>query len=309
MAIQMKRGELAYLDKSRLQSGEIVMATDENYVGIAIAPSNVKEIALKNDVARKGGGIIDIANGCFTFDRGYLPVPIETSYIDIVTMPDKLTYSDGETISIRGISVHAYDGNGNDLGELPLDSLKHTTRASVHTGITANCDPDITGSSNAIISTAGTTISTFSGGRSPVTKLYDGDGAFLIGKNVMGTSWGGNWCEFFGMSDVQSAAIVNMPTQTPGAGKVTINNIDYYISGPASNGSWGGATPSTVTNPLNLPVVSDVQLNAPNSSMSIAQVKYVIRSLNLLWVGGAVTITVVREDGKELNVQYGITVS
>lgn len=45
MAIQMRRGAYANLDKSKLVAGEIVMSTDTNYVGIAKAPSQVLQLA------------------------------------------------------------------------------------------------------------------------------------------------------------------------------------------------------------------------------------------------------------------------
>ena len=66
MAIQMKRGELAYLDKSRLSAGEMVVATDEDYIGVAKAPSNVVQLATMKDVKRKGN-IYAVVDGCLTF--------------------------------------------------------------------------------------------------------------------------------------------------------------------------------------------------------------------------------------------------
>ena len=52
MAIQMRRGLLADLDKSKLVAGEIVVALDNNkdYIGVAKAPSNVVELASKTYV-------------------------------------------------------------------------------------------------------------------------------------------------------------------------------------------------------------------------------------------------------------------
>lgn len=52
MAIQMRRGLLADLDKSKLVAGEIVVALDNNkdYIGVAKAPSNVVELASKDYV-------------------------------------------------------------------------------------------------------------------------------------------------------------------------------------------------------------------------------------------------------------------
>lgn len=61
MAIQMRRGLYANLDKSKLVAGEIVVATDNarDYVGVAKAPNNVIDLATQNDlqnvVVQKGG--------------------------------------------------------------------------------------------------------------------------------------------------------------------------------------------------------------------------------------------------------------
>lgn len=54
MAIQMRRGLYADLDKSKLVAGEIVMSTDSGYVGIAKAPSDVMQLATVDML----GGII-----------------------------------------------------------------------------------------------------------------------------------------------------------------------------------------------------------------------------------------------------------
>lgn len=69
MAIQMRRGNLANLDKSKLVAGEIVVATDENYVGVAKAPSNVIELATKDDlhniIVEEGG--VTVVNETLVF--------------------------------------------------------------------------------------------------------------------------------------------------------------------------------------------------------------------------------------------------
>lgn len=56
MAIQMRRGLKADLDTSKLVAGEIVVATDQNqdYVGIAKAPSDVVQLATKDMVDNAG---------------------------------------------------------------------------------------------------------------------------------------------------------------------------------------------------------------------------------------------------------------
>ena len=52
MAIQMRRGQYADLDKSKLVAGEIVVAldNDKDYVGVAKSANNVIELASKKDV-------------------------------------------------------------------------------------------------------------------------------------------------------------------------------------------------------------------------------------------------------------------
>ena len=52
MAIQMRRGLVADLDKSKLVAGEIVVGLDSNkdYIGVAKAPSNVVQLATQDDV-------------------------------------------------------------------------------------------------------------------------------------------------------------------------------------------------------------------------------------------------------------------
>lgn len=50
MAIQMRRGLKADLDKSKLVAGEIVVKTDAREVGVAVAPSDVIDLATKDDI-------------------------------------------------------------------------------------------------------------------------------------------------------------------------------------------------------------------------------------------------------------------
>ena len=71
MAIQMRRGNIANLDKSRLVAGEIVVGTDagQDYVGVAKAPSIVVDLATKEDlnnvIALEGG--VAVTNGTLVF--------------------------------------------------------------------------------------------------------------------------------------------------------------------------------------------------------------------------------------------------
>lgn len=55
MAIQMRRGLWANLDTSKLVAGEIVCGTDAgtDHVGIAKAPSQLIELATKEDIDGK----------------------------------------------------------------------------------------------------------------------------------------------------------------------------------------------------------------------------------------------------------------
>lgn len=71
MAIQMRRGNYANLDKSKLVAGEVVVATDNahNYVGVAKAPNNVIDLAtqddLQNIILEKGG--VAVVDECLIF--------------------------------------------------------------------------------------------------------------------------------------------------------------------------------------------------------------------------------------------------
>ena len=61
MAIQMRRGLYANLDKSKLVAGEIVVAldNDRDYVGVAKAPNTVVELATKDDIEDVGHLTVD----------------------------------------------------------------------------------------------------------------------------------------------------------------------------------------------------------------------------------------------------------
>ena len=61
MAIQIRRGMYADLDKSKLVAGEVVVALDNNkdYVGVAKAPSDVIELATKDDIAQTGRLVVE----------------------------------------------------------------------------------------------------------------------------------------------------------------------------------------------------------------------------------------------------------
>lgn len=58
-----------------------------------------------------------------TDSSGYIVETKVPSEIRITTPPDLLTYSDGETIDFTGLTVTAYDGNGQSMGEVPFREL------------------------------------------------------------------------------------------------------------------------------------------------------------------------------------------
>lgn len=65
MAIQMRRGLVADLDRSRLVAGEVVVGldNDKNFVGVAKAPSDVIELATKDDLNNIYSVSFEIING------------------------------------------------------------------------------------------------------------------------------------------------------------------------------------------------------------------------------------------------------
>ena len=70
MAIQMRRGAYSNLDKSKLVAGEIVLAQDTDYVGIAKEPDIVLELAKKDDLDNVVAGTFNVINGCLTYIEG-----------------------------------------------------------------------------------------------------------------------------------------------------------------------------------------------------------------------------------------------
>lgn len=71
MAIQMRRGAFANLDKSKLVAGEIVVATDSgrDYVGVAKAPNDVLQMATQEDLDNIITETMTVTNGCLVFER------------------------------------------------------------------------------------------------------------------------------------------------------------------------------------------------------------------------------------------------
>jgi hypothetical protein len=225
------------------------------------------------------------------------PVPVGESYIDIVTLPNKLIYGRGQAIDITGLVVHLYDENGVDMGVIPNRYLTHTATASLRSGMTASSSHG-----NALVTTGNTIISENNGSRSPITKTNSGYAACLIGENALGDQYGGNWFVYGGISDTAAKAEIRTPTTSLEMKSFNIHNLTYYLSTCGTNRDWGGAT--TTSNPLGIPKTVNYQWASPNESVSEQKFKYLLRYANVLFVGEAVTISY-----RGLNVQYGIEVS
>ena len=58
-----------------------------------------------------------------TDDDGYLDDIVTPESIAVTTLPATVQYTDGQTIVYTGIVVHAYDSDGEDLGEVPFNEL------------------------------------------------------------------------------------------------------------------------------------------------------------------------------------------
>ena len=71
MALQMRRGKLSELDTSLLQAGEMVVATDVDFVAYTKAPSDIVPLATKKEVINsiEGATLVDVVDGCFTFKK------------------------------------------------------------------------------------------------------------------------------------------------------------------------------------------------------------------------------------------------
>lgn len=69
MAIQMRRGNVADLDESKLVAGEFVVGTDEEFVAVAKGASDLVRLATKNDLDNlvAVSGIVTVSSGVLTF--------------------------------------------------------------------------------------------------------------------------------------------------------------------------------------------------------------------------------------------------
>lgn len=71
MAIRMKRGKLAELDTSLVQSGELLVATDTDFVAYAKGQSDIVQLASKKDVinAVQSGTLVDVTGKKLIFRK------------------------------------------------------------------------------------------------------------------------------------------------------------------------------------------------------------------------------------------------
>ena len=67
MAIQMRRGLYNKLDPSKLVGGEVVIATDNGFVGIAKAPSDLVQLATQEDLEEVVIDAVTVENGVLIF--------------------------------------------------------------------------------------------------------------------------------------------------------------------------------------------------------------------------------------------------
>lgn len=70
MAIQLRRGAYADLDKSKLVAGEVVVGLDSgrNYIGVAKAPSDVLQLATQEDLDNIISKDVKVENGILIFE-------------------------------------------------------------------------------------------------------------------------------------------------------------------------------------------------------------------------------------------------
>lgn len=59
---------------------------------------------------------------------------INASSIAIITQPTKLSYTDGEAIDVGGMVVKGFDGNGDEIGVIPNNSLSLNPAVAHYTG-------------------------------------------------------------------------------------------------------------------------------------------------------------------------------
>ena len=143
MAIQMRRGAYANLDKSKLVAGEIVMSTDTNYVGIAKAPSQVLQLAttdmLELPVASTNTlGGVKVGDNLSIDSNGRLSATGGGGGTTVIANPTGTATDDLTKIQIGQTIYDIEGGGGSGAGytkELVYDSGSDTTYAPVSSAV------------------------------------------------------------------------------------------------------------------------------------------------------------------------------
>lgn len=217
-------------------------------------------------------------------------------YLEIVTLPNKLTYEEGEAIDITGLVV-----TSSTSGVIPHSELTYTQHAALRTGITAT-------RSNAIVSRGNTLLSENDGSRSPVIKLNDGDAACIASYDGIQDIWdedhwryGGNWFGIVTISDNRYSAYTSAGTSGTSPYGLDFNNLTYYYQEQFSNSQWGMA--SEMTNPLGLPELYGYKFATVNEQPTKRRFLEALQIIGFQFIGGAVTL-----EHNGVIIQYGIDV-
>lgn len=224
-------------------------------------------------------------------------------YIDVYQMPNKLAYIDGDTIDTTGLVIHKYAANGTDQGVLNLNDINITDKAKIRVGIIskyklATQADELIADSNA----------DSSWGIKTDYKNADGPSVPLLGTNVGGDSYYGSWFGIFNISDTKTKGDMHRDGGSViSAGNIfTINGIRYYIAWEGKNYNFQRCT--EIYNPNGFAEIKNVQLFTPNEALSLSSVKKMLKYLEALVDGGAVTIKTRDANGKLMVCQYGIDV-
>lgn len=100
MAIRMKRGKLAELDTSLVQSGELLVATDTDFVAYAKGQSDIVQLASKEDVvkASEGGTLVDVDGKRLIFSK-YVP-HLSLSYVKNYEVDTEYTFNTCDIVDV-----------------------------------------------------------------------------------------------------------------------------------------------------------------------------------------------------------------
>ena len=118
---------------------------------------------------------------------------------------------------------------------------------------------------DALVTRAGTVLSTNNGFRTPYVKRYDGEAAAFIAFNDAGSQWSGGWVTVyliapFGMGADSAKMSVAGNYHADHFFTFEYKRKTYYCNLGHTSRYWGGS--SMYTNPLGLPTMTDVQLIA-----------------------------------------------